>query len=102
MGSRYVCSTAVADLSAVAAARVIRPSSRSPRGRCRGRSASPNRARSSPRNIRKQMGRRNLEILAAASLEATLLQPDQAAPREEYLAAMEELSNHAYRAYRNL
>jgi phosphoenolpyruvate carboxylase len=48
------------------------------------------------------VGRRNLEILAAASLEATLLQPDQAAPREEYLAAMEELSNHAYRAYRNL
>jgi phosphoenolpyruvate carboxylase len=49
-----------------------------------------------------EVGRRNLEILAAASLEATLLQPDQAAPREEYFAAMEELSNHAYRAYRNL
>jgi phosphoenolpyruvate carboxylase len=49
-----------------------------------------------------EVGRRNLEILAAASLEATLLQPDQAAPREEYFAAMEELSHHAYRAYRNL
>jgi phosphoenolpyruvate carboxylase len=49
-----------------------------------------------------EVGRRNLEILAAASLEATLLQPDQAAPREEYFAAMEELSNHAYRVYRNL
>ncbi len=49
-----------------------------------------------------EMGRRNLEILAAASLEATLLQGDQAAPREEYFAAMEELSNHAYRAYRDL
>ncbi len=49
-----------------------------------------------------EVGRRNLEILAAASLEATLLQPDQAAPREEHFAAMEELSNHAYRAYRNL
>jgi phosphoenolpyruvate carboxylase len=49
-----------------------------------------------------EMGRRNLEILAAACLEATLLQPDQAAPREEYFAAMEELSAHAYRAYRNL
>src|SRR5256886_3517398 len=34
-------------------------------------------------------GRRNLEILAAASLEATLLQPDQAALCEEYSAAME-------------
>lgn len=49
-----------------------------------------------------EVGGRNLEILAAASLEATLLQPDRAAPREEYFAAMEELSNHAYRAYRNL
>jgi phosphoenolpyruvate carboxylase len=48
------------------------------------------------------MGRRNLEILAAATLEATLLQPREAAPREEYLAAMEELSAHAYRAYRSL
>ena len=49
-----------------------------------------------------EVGRRNLEILAAASLEATLLQPDQAVAREEYFAAMEELSIHAYRAYRNL
>ena len=38
------------------------------------------------------VGRRNLEILAAASLEATLLQTDQPAPREEHLAAMQELS----------
>ncbi|HMF23123.1 MAG TPA: phosphoenolpyruvate carboxylase [Pseudolabrys sp.] len=49
-----------------------------------------------------EVGRRNLEILAAASLEATLLQPEQAVPREEYSTAMDELSNHAYRAYRNL
>ena len=49
-----------------------------------------------------EVGRRNLEILAAATLEATLLQPDRAAPREAYLAAMEELSAHAYRAYRGL
>jgi phosphoenolpyruvate carboxylase len=48
-----------------------------------------------------ELGRRNLEILAAASLEATLLRPDQGA-REEYFAAMEEISDHAYRAYRNL
>src|SRR5437762_5817402 len=48
------------------------------------------------------VGRRNLETLAAACLEATLLQPDQAAPLEKYFTAMEELSNHAYRAYRNL
>ena len=49
-----------------------------------------------------EMGRRNLEILAAATLEATLLQPRQAAPRDEYLAAMEELSARAYQAYRSL
>jgi phosphoenolpyruvate carboxylase len=49
-----------------------------------------------------EVGRRNLEILAAATLEASLLQPDQVAPRNEYLAAMEELSGHAYRAYRSL
>lgn len=49
-----------------------------------------------------EVGRRNLEILAAATLEATLLQPSEAAPRPEYLAAMEELSAHAYGAYRDL
>ena len=49
-----------------------------------------------------EMGRRNLEILAAATLEATFLQPPQANPPEEFLAAMEELSAHAHRAYRSL
>jgi phosphoenolpyruvate carboxylase len=49
-----------------------------------------------------ELGRRNLEILAAASLEATLLQPEQAVACEEHFAAMEEISNHAYGAYRNL
>jgi phosphoenolpyruvate carboxylase len=48
-----------------------------------------------------EVGRRNLEILAAATLEATLLQAGQS-PREEYLAAMEELSADAFRAYRHL
>jgi phosphoenolpyruvate carboxylase len=49
-----------------------------------------------------EFGRRNLEVLAAATLEATLLQPEYAAPRDEYLAAMEELSAAAYAAYRDL
>jgi phosphoenolpyruvate carboxylase len=49
-----------------------------------------------------ELGRRNLEVLAAASLHAALLQPDQAAPREEFLAAMDELSAHAFAAYRAL
>ena len=49
-----------------------------------------------------ELGRRNLEVFAAATLEATLLQPQMAAPRESYLAAMEELSAHAFAAYRGL
>ncbi|MBV8888384.1 MAG: phosphoenolpyruvate carboxylase [Alphaproteobacteria bacterium] len=49
-----------------------------------------------------ELGRRNLEILAAATLEATLLRSEAAAPRQDYLAAMEFLSAQAYRAYRDL
>ncbi len=49
-----------------------------------------------------ELGRRNLEILAAGALEATLLHSDQAAPRQVYLSVMEELSASAYRAYRDL
>jgi phosphoenolpyruvate carboxylase len=49
-----------------------------------------------------EVGRRNLETLAAATLEATLLEPDQAAPRAEFLDAMERLSTYAYAAYRDL
>ncbi|MGN6115732.1 MAG: phosphoenolpyruvate carboxylase, partial [Nitrobacter sp.] len=49
-----------------------------------------------------EVGRANLEILAAATLEASLLQPQQSAPRAEYLHAMEELSSRAFKAYRNL
>ncbi|MBS9478625.1 phosphoenolpyruvate carboxylase [Ancylobacter radicis] len=48
------------------------------------------------------VGRGNLEILAAATLEATLLSGDARAPREEYLTVMEELSEAAFRAYRSL
>ncbi len=50
-----------------------------------------------------ELGRRNLETLVAATLEATLLHTDTAGPpRPEYLAAMEFLSGAAYRAYRGL
>jgi phosphoenolpyruvate carboxylase len=49
-----------------------------------------------------EVGRRNLEILAAATLEATLLQGDQPPARPEHVAAMEALSAHAFRAYRAL
>jgi len=48
------------------------------------------------------VGRRNLETLAAATLEATLLEADQPAPPAAYLDVMEALSAHAYRAYRAL
>jgi len=49
-----------------------------------------------------EVGRRNLEILAAATLEATLLQGDQPQPRPEHLAIMAELSENAFKAYRGL
>ncbi len=48
------------------------------------------------------LGRRNLEILAAATLEATLLQGNRPPPPADYLAAMEELSAEAFAAYRAL
>ncbi|MEP9377084.1 phosphoenolpyruvate carboxylase [Aquabacter sp. CN5-332] len=49
-----------------------------------------------------EVGRRNLEIMVAATLEATLLQPGETAPRPHFLAAMEELSEAAFDAYRGL
>jgi phosphoenolpyruvate carboxylase len=49
-----------------------------------------------------EVGRRNLETLAAATLEATLLADGQAPPPAAYLAAMEALSQQAYAAYRGL
>jgi len=49
-----------------------------------------------------EVGRNNLEILAAATLEASLLQPRHSAPRREYLDAMDQLSALAFRAYRGL
>ncbi|MBB6309235.1 phosphoenolpyruvate carboxylase [Xanthobacter tagetidis] len=48
------------------------------------------------------VGRRNLEILVSATLEASLLQPQHTAPRPEFLSAMEEISAEAFRAYRHL
>lgn len=49
-----------------------------------------------------EVGRRNLETLAAATFEATLLDANQPAPPAAWQAVMEELSAHAFRAYRNL
>ncbi|MBI3524748.1 MAG: phosphoenolpyruvate carboxylase [Betaproteobacteria bacterium] len=49
-----------------------------------------------------ELGRRNLEIFAAATLEATLLPQQHDDPRPEFLAAMEQLSAHAFAAYRDL
>ncbi|MFO1085971.1 MAG: phosphoenolpyruvate carboxylase [Reyranellaceae bacterium] len=49
-----------------------------------------------------EVGRRNLETLAAATLEASLLDAGHAPPPALWLAIMEELSAHAFRAYRNL
>jgi phosphoenolpyruvate carboxylase len=49
-----------------------------------------------------EVGRRNLETLAAATLEATLLESDRPPPPAEYVGAMDILSGHAYQAYRGL
>src|ERR1700730_13032961 len=49
-----------------------------------------------------EVGRNNLEILAAATLEASLLHPKQSAPQHEYLEAMDQLSALAFKAYRGL
>lgn len=49
-----------------------------------------------------EVGRQNLEVLVAATLEATLLGSTEPVARSEYLVAMEELASEAYRAYRGL
>jgi phosphoenolpyruvate carboxylase len=49
-----------------------------------------------------EMGRQNLEHIVAATLESALLHSQDTAPPGEFLAAMEELSAHAYKAYRAL
>ncbi len=49
-----------------------------------------------------EVGRRNLETLAAATLEATLLSGDQPAPRRQFVDVMDDLSEQAFLAYRNL
>jgi phosphoenolpyruvate carboxylase len=48
-----------------------------------------------------EVGRRNLETLVAATLEATLV-AHESPPAPEYVEAMEFLSRHAFAAYRNL
>ncbi|MGE0563165.1 MAG: phosphoenolpyruvate carboxylase [Pseudolabrys sp.] len=49
-----------------------------------------------------EVGRRNLEIHAAATLEASLLHDQQGAVPQEFLDTMELLSAHAFKAYRAL
>jgi phosphoenolpyruvate carboxylase len=48
------------------------------------------------------VGRRNLEVLVAATLQATLAQEHERARLDGYLEIMEELSDVAWRAYRSL
>jgi phosphoenolpyruvate carboxylase len=49
-----------------------------------------------------ELGRRNLEALAAATVEAALLHGRGAEPPQSWLDAMEEMSQDAHRAYRDL
>ncbi|MGD9868192.1 MAG: phosphoenolpyruvate carboxylase, partial [Hyphomicrobiales bacterium] len=48
------------------------------------------------------LGRRNLEILAAATFDASLLSPREGRPRASYIETMEALSATAFGAYRGL
>jgi len=49
-----------------------------------------------------EVGRRNIEILAAATLEATLLGGSAPEPRPRYVDTLDELSASAFAAYRGL
>ena len=49
-----------------------------------------------------EVGRRNLEVIAAATLEASLLAERAPAPRAEFLDTMQALSDAAFKAYRGL
>ncbi len=49
-----------------------------------------------------ELGRRNLEVMVAATLEATLLPQAYDDPQPDYLAAMAELATQAFQAYRAL
>lgn len=49
-----------------------------------------------------EVGRRNLEILTAATLESSLVDDDHSATKASYLSAMDEISAAAYKAYREL
>jgi len=48
------------------------------------------------------LGRRNLEALVAATLEATLIRAEQKKPDPQFLETMELLSQHAFAAYQGL
>ena len=50
----------------------------------------------------REIGRRNLEALVAATLEATLASEEGAEDEPQWHEAMEALSGHAHRAYRSL
>jgi phosphoenolpyruvate carboxylase len=49
-----------------------------------------------------ELGRRNLEVLVAATLEATLLPHAHDDPKPDCRAAMAELAEYSFKAYRNL
>ncbi|HKY02195.1 MAG TPA: phosphoenolpyruvate carboxylase, partial [Burkholderiales bacterium] len=50
----------------------------------------------------REIGRRNLETIVAATFEATLLETEAGHETERYREIMDVLSEHAYRSYRSL
>jgi phosphoenolpyruvate carboxylase len=49
-----------------------------------------------------RIGRRHLELLVSAVLEASLLEPDEGGAHREFEEALEQIAEHAHRAYREL
>ena len=103
MACAFACSTGAAAPSGGAAARATTRSWRSREARCRAQIRITEQGEIiSSKYSNPEVGRRNLETLASATLEATLLQDESPAPDPAFLETMEELSLAAYKAYRGL
>ncbi len=103
-GVGCACSTAAAARSAAAAGRATRRSWRSPAGAVQGAIRITEQGEViASKYSNPEIGRRNLETLVAATLEATLLQPAEAAPRARISRRRwRSCPADAYRAYRSL
>ena len=101
-GSSCACSMAAAARSGAAAVRATKRSWRSRRAPCSGQMRLTEQGEIiASKYAHPEIGRRNLETLVAATLEATLLHATRNAPRE-FLDAAAALSEASLAAYRKL